>query len=182
MSEDIEVKIQNIVVSVVFSSELNLDKIAEKIEGAEYEPEVFPGLVMRLQKPKAGLLVFRSGKVNCTGARSIEEAKEAIEKFIEILKNAGIEVPGEPKMEVQNIVASADLKREINLDKIAFTLENVEFEPEQFPGLVYRMDDPKVVFLIFRSGKIVCTGARNPKDVNRAVMKLKKILEEIGAF
>ncbi len=182
MKEDIEVKIQNVVVSVVFPNELNLSKIAEKVEGAEYEPEVFPGLVMRLQKPKAGLLVFRSGKVNCTGARSIDEAKEVIEKFIEILKSAGITVSGKPEMEIQNIVASADLKKEINLDKIAFTLENVEFEPEQFPGLVYRMDDPKVVFLIFRSGKIVCTGARKPEDVNKAARKLKKILEKIGAF
>ncbi|MCK4443187.1 MAG: TATA-box-binding protein, partial [Thermoplasmata archaeon] len=85
-------------------------------------------------------------------------------------------------IEVQNIVASSDLETEINLNAIAISLglEKVEYEPEQFPGLVYRLDDPKVVVLLFGSGKLVCTGARKPEDVERAVEKITEELSTAG--
>ncbi len=162
--------------------EVPLEKIVSKLEGMEYEPEQFPGLVYRLQKPKAAALIFGSGKIVCTGARSLEDVDEVFKKVISIIKKSGTKVPREFKMQVENIVASAKLDAKLNLDTIAFNLENSEYEPEQFPGLVYRMTEPKVAFLLFGSGKIVCTGARSVKDVGIAVEKVSKKLKQIGAL
>jgi transcription initiation factor TFIID TATA-box-binding protein len=155
-------------------TELDLPTIAISLEGSEYEPERFPGLIYRLKEPKTATLLFHSGKVVCTGAKSLEQVKMAIEKVTKQLEKAGIHIKIEPKIEVQNIVASSDLGQSINLNAIAITLglERVEYEPEQFPGLVYRLDVPKVVLLLFGSGKLVCTGARKPQDVEDAVDKI----------
>jgi transcription initiation factor TFIID TATA-box-binding protein len=163
-------------------TELDLPAIAVSLEGAEYEPERFPGLIYRLKEPKTATLLFRSGKVVCTGAKSVEQVKVAIDKVVSQLGKIGIHIKTEPKIEVQNIVASSDLGQSINLNSIAITLglERVEYEPEQFPGLVYRLDSPKVVLLLFGSGKLVCTGARKPKDVEDAVEKITVELRGAG--
>lgn len=144
------------------------------LTGAEYEPEQFPGLIYRLKDPKAAALLFSSGKVVCTGTKSLEQVKVAIKKVTSQIEKAGIHIKSEPKIEVQNIVATFDLEQKINLSSIAISLglEKVEYEPEQFPGLVFRMDTPKVVLLLFGSGKVVCTGARKPQDVEDAVNKI----------
>jgi transcription initiation factor TFIID TATA-box-binding protein len=158
--------------------ELDLNHLALSMSGAEYDPESFPGLIHRLKEPKTATLLFRSGKVVCTGAKSLEHVKVAITKVIEIVREAGFPITGTPKAEVQNIVASSDLGQEINLNAIAISLglEKVEYEPEQFPGLVYRLDEPKVVVLLFGSGKLVCAGARTPQDIEAAVDKVTEQL------
>ena len=170
------------VASASLGTELDLPAIAVSLEGAEYEPERFPGLIYRLKEPKTATLLFRSGKVVCTGAKSVEQVKVAIDKVVSQLGKIGIHIKTEPKIEVQNIVASSDLGQSINLNSIAITLglERVEYEPEQFPGLVYRLDSPKVVLLLFGSGKLVCTGARKPKDVEDAVEKITVELRGAG--
>ena len=152
------------------------------MDGADYEPEQFPGLIYRIKEPKTATLLFRSGKVVCTGAKSLDQVKLAIDKVTTQIRKAGISLDSEPKIEVQNIVASSDLGQKINLNVIAITLglERVEYEPEQFPGLVYRLDEPKVVLLIFGSGKLVCAGARIPQDIEKAVDKLTKELTAAG--
>ena len=174
-----KIKIENVVASAAVDAEIDLDKVAATLANAEYEPEQFPGLVLRLKEPKAAILVFSSGKMVCTGTKNIEAIKVAISKTMEQVRSAGIKIKGEATITVQNIVASSDLGTELNLDKIAFSLQNAEFEPEQFPGLVFRVFDPKVVFLLFRSGKIVCTGAKKIADVNRGVAKLIEELKRI---
>ncbi|MCC6004975.1 MAG: hypothetical protein LM590_11620 [Thermofilum sp.] len=83
-------------------------------------------------------------------------------------------------IEVQNIVASANLRGTVDLERAAFLLENSMYEPEQFPGLIYRMQDPKVVLLIFSSGKVVCTGAKKEEEVKRAVDNIHRTLREQG--
>jgi transcription initiation factor TFIID TATA-box-binding protein len=170
------------VASASLGTELDLPGIAISLEGAEYEPERFPGLIYRLKDPKTATLLFRSGKVVCTGAKSVEQVKVAIDKVIKQLEKVGIHIKTEPKIEIQNIVASSDLGQSINLNAIAITLglERVEYEPEQFPGLVYRLDVPKVVLLLFGSGKLVCTGARKPQDVEDAVDKITIELRGAG--
>ena len=173
-----KVKIENVVASASVEAEIDLDKVAAELPNAEYEPEQFPGLVLRLEDPKVAILVFSSGKMVCTGAKEPRIIKVAIEKALKEIRSAGIKVKGPAKITIQNIVASSDLQAELNLDKIAFSLENAEFEPEQFPGLVFRIDDPKVVFLLFRSGKIVCTGAKKPADVERGVLRLVQELRK----
>jgi len=179
---DFKIRIENIVASASLGIEIPLEKIVSKMEGMEYEPEQFPGLVYRIKTPKAAALIFSSGKIVCTGARSVEDVNKVFKKIRKVIEKSGVKVPKNFKIQVENIVASAKLPSSLNLDTIAFNLENSEYEPEQFPGLVYRMDDPKVAFLLFGSGKIVCTGARDIKDVNTAVKKVSKKLKDIKAL
>ena len=177
-----KMKIENVVASTALRNDLDLQAIALTLEGADYEPEQFPGLIYRLKEPKTATLLFRSGKVVCTGARTIEDVKVAIRKVAKQLQSTGIEVDLDPPVVVQNIVASSDLEQEVNLNAIAISLglEHVEYEPEQFPGLVYRLKEPKVVLLIFGSGKLVCTGAKEPHMVEVAVDKVAKELRAAG--
>src|SRR2546427_10686631 len=177
-----KIKIENVVASTSLGGELDLQAIALALGGAEYEPEQFPGLIYRLKEPKTATLLFRSGKVVCTGAKSLDHVKTAIDTVAKQIEAAGIPVKEHPGIEVQNIVASSDLGTEITLNAIAISLglEKVEYEPEQFPGLVYRIDVPKVVVLLFGSGKLVCTGARKPSDVEEAVEKITQELKAAG--
>jgi len=182
----IEVNIQNIVASTIFAEKLDLDIIAQSIEESEYEPEQFPGLVYRLDEPKTATLLFRSGKANCTGAKNIEDVQKSINIIADKLRKIGMDVYEEKNLQItiQNIVATASLEGELNLNEVAMGLglDNVEYEPEQFPGLVYRINDPKVVMLLFSSGKIVCTGGRKKEDVIIAVEKLSKNLSSLDLF
>jgi transcription initiation factor TFIID TATA-box-binding protein len=177
-----EITIVNIVGTAMLGQALDLNSIALALEGAEYEPEQFPGLIYRITEPKAAFLIFKSGKAVCTGARSPEMAQDAVNMAVKKLEEIGIVTDAEPKIEIVNIVASSDLNAELNLNQVAVSLglENVEYEPEQFPGMVYRVYDPKVVLLLFGSGKIICTGARKISDVEKAVDKLRVELEDFG--
>ena len=170
----IEVNVQNIVASTIFAEKLDLDLIAQSLEDAEYEPEQFPGLVYRLADPKTATLLFRSGKANCTGGKTIDDVRKTVDIIAHKLKQLNIEIIKDPDIIIQNMVATADLGSEMNLNEVALTfgLDNVEYEPEQFPGLVYRVDEPRVVMLLFGSGKIVCTGGKNIADVSTAVQQL----------
>ena len=177
-----KIRIENVVASTSLDRELDLHAISLALEGAEYDPERFPGLIYRLKEPKTASLLFRSGKIVCTGGKSLVDVKMAISKVTKQLEDAGIHIKIEPKIEVQNIVASSDLESEINLNAVAISLglERVEYEPEQFPGLVYRVASPKVVILLFGTGKLVCTGARTPEDVEVAVNKIAEELRVAG--
>jgi transcription initiation factor TFIID TATA-box-binding protein len=178
----IEIQVQNIVASTSFAEKLDLDVIAQSLNEAEYEPEQFPGLVYRLHTPKTATLLFRSGAANCTGAKTIEDVKATIKIIGEKLEQIGVKVNKNPEFVIQNIVATADLDGELNLSEVAVSLglENVEYEPEQFPGLVYRIKEPKVAMLLFGSGKIVCAGARKIEDVSLAVENLSEELTLLG--
>jgi len=170
--------IQNVVASVTLEQNIDLNSIVQAFPGVEYRPESFPGLVFRLKKPKTSTLIFRTGKMVCTGSKSERQAKKAVTKVVDELKRSGIVIAGKPAIQIQNIVASVGLGGSIDLDKTTYSLERTMYEPEQFPGLIYRMNDPKVVFLIFSSGKLVCTGAKKEEEVHRAVTKLQETLEE----
>lgn len=177
-----KIKIENIVASTNFGTNIDLQSLSLSLEGANYDPNRFPGLVYRVKEPKTATLLFNSGKAVCTGAKSLDDLNLAIKKVKENLEKAGLHIESELEIVVQNIVASSDLGQEVNLRDIAMTLglENVEYEPEQFPGLVYRNAKPKVVLLIFSSGKLVCTGARTPQDVQTAVKIIKENLKKAG--
>jgi transcription initiation factor TFIID TATA-box-binding protein len=154
-----------------------LNAIVKGYPGVEYRPEQFPGLVFRLKRPKTATLIFNSGKMVCTGAKSEKESKRAVMKVVRELKKSGIIIIGKPDLTIQNIVASANLAGLIDLERSAYTLGRTMYEPEQFPGLIYRMDEPKVVILLFASGKLVCTGAKKEEAVYEAVTKLHENLE-----
>jgi transcription initiation factor TFIID TATA-box-binding protein len=174
------INIENVVASATLNQKIDLNSIVRIFPGVEYRPEQFPGLVYRLKKPKTATLIFNSGKMVCTGAKSERLARKAIMKVVDDLKRNGIVILGKPEIQVQNIVASAGLGGRIDLEKTIYSLKRTMYEPEQFPGLIYRMDDPKVVILIFASGKLVCTGAKKEAEVPRAIAKLQQTLEEKG--
>ncbi len=172
----------NIVASASFGGELDLDAIAGALEGARYDPKRFPGLIYRFKDPKATVLLFATGKSVCTGASSLAAVDAAMRELTRRLEGAGVAVRSRPVIEVQNIVATGDLGTRTDPKAVALALgsENTEYEPEQFPGLVYRMDLPKVFLLIFATGKVVCTGAKKIEDAEAAVDKLTRILSAPG--
>jgi transcription initiation factor TFIID TATA-box-binding protein len=171
------IRIENVVASATLNQRIDLNAVVKGYPGVEYRPEQFPGLVFRLKRPKTATLIFNSGKMVCTGAKSEKESKRAVMKVIRELKKSGIIIIGKPELKIQNIVASANLAGLIDLERSAYSLGRTMYEPEQFPGLIYRMDDPKVVILLFASGKLVCTGAKKEEDVYEAVTKLHETLE-----
>lgn len=174
-------KIENVVASTKLSDSLDLVSLAAQIPGAEYNKKRFPGVVLRMQEPKIAALVFGSGKVVLTGAKSIPSLAEGLDALVKLMKDLKVEINDNPTYSIQNIVTSADLGSRINLNKIAMslTLDKIEYEPEQFPGLVYRLDDPKVVVLLFGSGKLIITGGKVSDDAERAVNKIYQDLQNL---
>ena len=173
-----EVKIVNVVATVKVNQEINLRRILEKIPQAEYDPKRFPGLVYRLTKPKTAILIFGSGNMVITGAKAESDVYKAVDKVVNTLISKRIISEAKPNIKIENVVASGNLKGVIDLEKAAETLEYAIYEPEEFPGLIYSMREPKVVILLFASGKIVCTGARGEKYVYEAVHILREELEK----
>ncbi|MEA2054176.1 MAG: TATA-box-binding protein [Candidatus Thermoplasmatota archaeon] len=178
----LSIKIQNIVATTSIAEKLDLNRISKTLPNTSYRPNLFPGLVLRIEKPKTAFLLFKSGKVVCTGAKNVEDIEKSMGKVCNMLKNMGFKVIDNPIVDVQNIVASGDLHGELNLinTALALGLENTEYEPEVFPGMVYRMEELGVVLLLFNSGKIVCTGAKKPEQVSKAVKEIAKELEIKG--
>jgi len=179
-----DINIENIIASAQIADELNVQQLADNIPDAKYSPEEFPGLILHFDVPKTAALLFSSGKVICTGAKTLGDANSAIKKLIKKISSVGTSVSKKPEVKIQNIVASAVLKKELHLSTVAkgLLLHNVEYEPEKFPGLIYRMDDFGAALLIFSSGKLVCTGAKKMEDVSSAIDLMKERLSSLGVL
>jgi transcription initiation factor TFIID TATA-box-binding protein len=180
----VDITIENIVASTQIADELDVKRLADAIPDAKYHPESFPGLVLHFEDLKTATLLFSSGKVICTGAKKMGDIDTTMQKLVGKIQKVGISVIKTPEMKTQNIVASADLKKELQLSAIArgLLVQNVEYEPEQFPGLVYRMDDLGAVVLLFSSGKIVCTGAKTVENVSNVIERMKEKLSSLGVL
>ena len=176
------INIHNVVASCNAGTQIPLNKLAMELEKTEYEPEQFPGLVLRLEDPKSAALIFNTGKIVLTGTKSPAESERGVKNLTTLIKSLGIDIVAVKDMKINNIVASANMGAELNLNKIAFELENTEYEPAQFPGLVYRLDGPKTVFLLFSSGKVICTGGKSEAEVQESVVKLRANLKNISAI
>ena len=172
------VSIVNVVSSASIDQKMDLIKIEKKFPETEYNPEQFPGLVFRLTNPKTATLIFRTGKMVCTGAKSEELSIVAVNMVVQKLRKAKINIKKDAIISIQNIVSSINLGGKIHLEKAARTLPRSMYEPEQFPGLIHRMLDPKTVILIFASGKLVCVGAKLEKEIHRSVHQIHALLEE----
>lgn len=172
------IAIVNVVASATIEQKLNLVNVTKKFPHVEYHPEQFPGAVFRLQEPKTATLLFSSGNMVCTGAKSEKMAIKAVNAVVEKLRKGKIKIEKEPKVTIQNIVSSINLGGKVNLEQAARTLPRSMYEPEQFPGLIHRMLDPKTVILIFASGKLVCVGAKLEKEIHRSVNQIHNLLEE----
>jgi len=176
------IQIENVVASTTLGAELALEQLAADLPGAEYNPEEFPGVIYRLDDPTATTLIFDSGKAVCTGATTVDAVHQALSIVVEDLRELGIDIAPDPTVDVQNIVFSGSFDQSLNLNAIAIGLglEAVEYEPEQFPGLVYRLEDPDVVVLLFGSGKLVITGGSNQDHAHQALEAVHDRLTNLG--
>jgi len=174
-------KIENIVASGIIADSIDLVALSEKVKNCELNMKRFPGAVYRIENPRIACLIFSSGKIVMTGIRNKKALTDGLAIVMKSAKDAGVDTHKVPKVAVTNMVCSYDLGTRINLNKIvvALNVENIEYEPEQFPGLVYRIKDPKIVALIFSSGKIILTGGKNIEDIKKGVDVLEQKLESI---
>jgi len=176
-----KIKVVNLVVTTNLEHKLDLEKIVSTLSNTQYEPEQFPGLVMRIKEPKTSALLFTSGRVVCTEAKNMTSAKKAIHKIIDSLKKVNVKIKIEPTLKIQNLVGAGELSFELNLNTLAMKLKNTEYEPEQFPGLVYKIEYPfHASFLLFSNGKLVCTGTKNEVEMNKCLNQLVKNLKKIS--
>tara|TARA_Y100000310_G_C20626438_1_gene786186 strand:- start:382 stop:1002 length:621 start_codon:yes stop_codon:yes gene_type:complete len=177
------IEIVNIVVSTALEKDVPLEKMAATLPNTEYNPEQFPGLVLRIKDPKTSALIFSSGKVVCTGARTLADVDRSILSIIKSLKKLDIIVTIKPEITVQNIVAAGSIGMDLNLNILGVKLPYTEYEPEQFPGLVHKLKGTNATFLLFSNGKIVCTGTKTEQQVHEAtdqlIENLKKLLNSL---
>jgi transcription initiation factor TFIID TATA-box-binding protein len=174
-------KIENIVASGSIADTIDLGMISTKVENCELNSKRFPGAVFRIKDPKIAILIFSSGKVVITGVKVPGDLNRGLDILIQKMKEAGVICHETPKVAVTNIVCSYDTGNKINLNRVvmSLSLESIEYEPEQFPGLVYRIPDPKIVVLLFSSGKIILTGGKTMEDVEKGVTFLEQKLSNI---
>jgi transcription initiation factor TFIID TATA-box-binding protein len=172
--KDTKLKVQNIVATTSLEEKVSLTKLARTQPNTEYNPDTFPGLVLRVKEPKSAVLVFSSGNLVCTGTKSVSQVRDVVGQVIKQLKKIGVNVKIKPKITVQNIVASGAIDLDLNLNTLSLELENTEYEPEQFPGLVYKLEDPTATFLLFSNGKLVCTGTKNKAQLEDSMLQLNK--------
>ena len=193
ISQDSQPKLQNIVSTANLGCPLKLRQIALQARNAEYNPKRFAAVIMRIKEPKTTALIFSSGKMVCTGAKSEEDSKKASRKYAKIIRSLGFPVEFK-EFKVQNIVGSCDVKFQISLSKLNIQLGKLNnssnsvnnknrkyichYEPEIFPGLIYHMLDPEIVLLIFVSGKIVLTGAKEREEIYEAFRKIYPVLHK----
>ena len=181
-SEPYSIKIENIVVSGSIADSIDLELISDKITGCVLNKKRFPGAVYHMQNPKSAALIFASGRIVITGLVIPDDIPVALQNLLKNLKKAKIPCQDSPQVAIKNIVCSYNLGSPCSLNRIMISLmdsENIEYEPEVFPGLVCRISDPKIVFLLFSSGKTIITGGTNMDDVKRGVEILKKKLSII---
>ena len=154
------------------------------IPNIEYEPEQFPGAILKLKEPKVSMLLFKNGKVICSGANNEKEIAQGIRKASKLVNEIQPEVKVLSRITytVVNLVATAALNQTVDLFEAALSLDNVEYEPEQFPGAIVRINDPKITLLLFKNGKIICAGAKTEallkKGLNKAARMIRAIKKE----
>ena len=142
----------------------------------KYNPGIYHGAYILLSRGKA--TIYRSGKYILYGLTSLDDVSQSYQEFLTHLSPIiDPELASPP--EVRNIVGMTDFQVKIPLTRLVVALEHVEYEPEQFPGLVYRIADPKIVALLFSSGKVILTGGKNLQDVRAGLEVLEQHLADI---
>lgn len=173
--------IVNLVASANLEGTLDLYNLAMSIPNIEYEPEQFPGAILKLKEPKVSMLLFKNGKVICSGANNEKEIAQGIKKASKLVHEiqSEIKVLKRVSYTVVNLVATASLNQTVDLFQAALHLDNVEYEPEQFPGAIVRISEPKITLLLFKNGKIICAGAKTEKLLQKGLNKAAKMIRKI---
>jgi transcription initiation factor TFIID TATA-box-binding protein len=173
--------IVNLVASANLNATLDLYNLAITIPNIEYEPEQFPGAILKLKEPKVSMLLFKNGKVICSGAASEKEIELGIKKASKLIHEIQKSVKVLKKVEynVVNLVATANLNMTLDLFSLAMGLDNVEYEPEQFPGAILRINEPKITLLLFKNGKVICAGAKREALLRQGLETAVKIIRKV---
>lgn len=172
-------QLQNVVSTCYLGQKLDLKHIAMHARNAEYNPKRFAAVIMRIRDPKTTALIFSSGKMVCTGAKSETDSRLAARKYARIIQKLGFHSAKFQDFKIQNIVGSCDVSFPIRLEGLQHKHSIfAHYEPELFPGLIYRMKKPKVVLLIFVSGKVVLTGAKHRDEIYEAFEMIYPALRE----
>jgi transcription initiation factor TFIID TATA-box-binding protein len=175
-------EIVNVVASGSLGIELDLETIACKLDNiADFNPEKYPGAYFRLRDSAPLVTLYRTGKYIITGAGSEEKVRKIRDEFLTLLSNHGIlNSPADDWFRLQNFVCMEELGENLNLSALAIGLglEVTEYEPEQFPGLVYRPSEHECVLLVFGSGKVIITGANTIQAVENVFNSLEQHISE----
>jgi len=170
--------IENVVATATISQYLDLNQIKRRFPKTRYEPKGFPGAIFKIDIPRTTNLIFSSGNIVCTGAKSEAYASTAINKLIEQLRSKDIKIKNNPRIKIQNVVTIVNLCGKILIEDAARLLPRSMYEPDQFPGLIHRQINPKTAMLLFASGKMICTGAKSSMQAFQAIRQIHSQLEE----
>jgi len=159
---------------------LDLYNLAITTPNIEYEPEQFPGAILKLKEPKVSMLLFKNGKIICSGASSEAHISLAILKASKLIHEIQktVKIQKDADYKVVNLVATANLNTTLDLFNTALSLDNVEYEPEQFPGAIMRLSDPKLTLLLFKNGKLICAGAKTEADLKAGLKKASALIKK----
>ncbi len=175
----VSISIENVVATAVLNQSIDIKKTIKNFPSSKYDPNKFPGAVIRLKQPRSVILAFKSGSIVCTGTKSEEMAFSAIQKFVSEIKNSNnLTNVSISDIKIVNMVASCNLGNKIHLEQTARTLPRSMYEPEQFPGIIHRLSHPNTVALIFASGRLVCVGAKSTQEIHLSVNTVRMELEE----
>ncbi len=178
------IQIENIIANAQISELIDIKFLSEKITDCSYNPSEFNGLSIKYEKENIAVIILETGKVVCTGAKEISNAVEKIKKVANQLKKFGLKIKKDYEIKIENITVTTNLKKDLHLENIAKNLifQEFDFHPETFPGLIYKMDDLQIILIIFNTGKIVCTGAKNIDDATNSINKIKERFTSIGVL
>ncbi len=173
-------KIQNLVASSNLETTLDLYNLAAAIPDVEYEPEQFPGAIFKLKEPKVTLLLFKNGKLIISGASTEEDIVAGIKKATKLINEIqkDVKIKKNIAYNIVNLVATSNLNKPVDLFQAAITLDDIEYEPEQFPGAIIRIHNPKITILLFKNGKMICAGAKSEADIKKSINIVKKLLSD----
>lgn len=157
---------------------MDLHEIKRKFPNSIYVPQQFPGAIFKIDLPRTTTLIFRTGNMVCTGAKSEKHAHIALNNIVNLLRSKNIKIKNDANIVIQNVVTAVNLGGKIFIEQAASKLPRSMYEPDQFPGLIHRQINPKTVMLLFASGKLICTGGKSSKQAFNAIHQIHLMLEE----
>ncbi len=175
-----EIKVVNIVATISFGKieGINLLELLDNYNDVSYNPEKFPGAILRLTTPKASFLIFSNGKLIISGVKSTDLLNKAVQKVLSRFKKIGIRYDP-PETKIVNMIGVTSIANFLDLNLFSLYLESSLYDPTIFPGLIYHMEEPKASFLLFSTGKIICTGVKDRETLYKAISKLKDTLQTL---
>ena len=175
------ITIVNVVASTRIGGSIDIEALSLKLSNVKYQPKIFPGLIYRKSKPQVTIIMFYNGKISCVGAKSEVEAEQAIQSTLKHIEHIGCTI-GSTRTEdikIENVVGSGAFGYELDLELIKSHLNNAIYEPEQFPGLIYRPFNDSTVCLIFSSGKVVIVGGKSENQIRKTFQSTEDTIKNI---